>query len=402
MNENRRILVVDDEPEIRRGYRTILCPEREKPLLSSRLTNREPPRVEGETFEVTEAESGEQALGILARELAAGRPFAGAIVDVRMPGSIDGLELIKRAWALDSGLLVVVATAYQDRSVDDIARFFGGGFQDQWDYLNKPFTSGEIIQKARNLVSSWNRRARERAYVEQIEAQSHQLLAQEQLAAVGRMAHSIGHDLGNILQQVLAKLDTALPQGPRSGEPVELTVPDLEELIEGVELGATICQDLLTFARKIKEASPPARVRVGASIHKALRLLRHELARKDIAVTETVDAEAECLAHDTRLVQVFVNLMTNAVQAMGEGGALRVSAAREPDGGVLVEIADNGAGISAENMARVFEPLFTTKGENGNGVGLTVCKSIVESYGGTIRLDSRPGAGTTAVIRFSK
>lgn len=387
--ENRRILVVDDEPEIRAGYRHFLSPERMEKIISSRHKPASDAPRNGEfALEVVEASSGDQAFEILQSDLNAGRKFAGAIVDVRMPGRLDGLQFIQKAWELDPDLLVVVATAYQDRSVDEITRMFGQQFQDQWDYLNKPFTSGEIVQKARQLVSSWNRRAREREYIEMIKSQSAALIAQEQAAAVGKLAATVGHDLGNILQQVLTKLELGSPH---------------EEIIEAVELGANICRDLLTFSKRTQGSTNNAEqltaVEMSVPLSKSLRLLRQQTQRKDIQVKLEVAEGIKWVCLEERVVQVFVNLMTNAIFAMSSGGALTVLGRRDGSKGV-VEIKDTGGGISPEDLAKVFEPLFTTKGDKGNGLGLTVCRSIVERYSGTIVLESELGKGTTAKITF--
>ncbi|MBI3556781.1 MAG: response regulator [Deltaproteobacteria bacterium] len=409
--ENRRILVVDDEPEIRQGYRRFLSPEKIERIESSRSAPAQAGDAVGAEgkdgdgpvshFEVTEAISGDQALEIVQRELSVGRRFAGAIVDVRMPGRIDGLQFMQKAWEMDPNLLVVLATAYQDRSVDEIARFLGARFQDQWDYLNKPFTSGEIIQKARQLVSSWNRREREHAYVEQIKLQQNAMVAQEQLAAVGKLAHSIGHDLGNIMQQILTKLELENGPGSQPESRDERRIRLNEEMIEAVELGSTICQDLLAFARRSREVAPPNRIAIAAPLQKSLRLLRQLFRKKDITAELALDESAETVAHEARLVQVFVNLLTNAVQAMADGGKLKISLRKAAAGGVDFELSDNGPGIAVECLPQVFEPLFTTKGAGGNGLGLTVCKTIIESYGGTIAIESKVQAGTTVRIHFS-
>jgi signal transduction histidine kinase len=388
---NRRLLIIDDEPEIRRGYRAFLNPERVPRLESSRhVTAPDSDPATEYAFELSEAESGERALEIVKSELAAFRHFAGAIVDVRMPGRIDGLQFIQKAWELDPNLLVVVVTAYQDRSVDDIARMFGPRFQDQWDFLAKPFTSGEIVQKARNLVSGWNRRERERAHLKMIKDQQAALVAQEQIAIVGRLARNVGHDLGNILQHVLSKLEAS-----RS-----LPAEEKEDVLEGVELGAAICRDLMTFGRAEGDRGPVARVLLSAPIQKALRLLRHELKRKELAVALEIDETVECRGQETRLLQVFANLLTNAIQAMSGPGELRIRAWKDAEGSAFAEIIDSGCGIAAENLEKVFEPLFTTKGEDGNGLGLAVCKKIVESYRGTLVIESRVGRGTTVRMRF--
>src|SRR4051812_39257173 len=114
--ENRRILILDDEPEIRSGYRNVLLPQKNPSILSSRLeAPLEAPLSLDPSFELVEANQGMQALEILLEDLKKGLHFAGAFVDVRMPGQLDGLGFIREAWKQDPDLNVVVVTAYQDR-----------------------------------------------------------------------------------------------------------------------------------------------------------------------------------------------------------------------------------------------------------------------------------------------
>ena len=100
------------------------------------------------------------------------------------------------------------------------------------------------------------------------------------------------------------------------------------------------------------------------------------------------------------LQQVFLNLFLNSIQAMPEGGALTVRVGRM-DGYLGIEVSDNGVGIAPENIDKLFDPFFTTKeiGE-GTGLGLSVCYGIIERHGGSIRIDSEPGAGTTVTVRL--
>jgi two-component system NtrC family sensor kinase len=103
--------------------------------------------------------------------------------------------------------------------------------------------------------------------------------------------------------------------------------------------------------------------------------------------------------NEARLAQVFLNLVVNAAQAIPEDGGdheIRVRLWTGPNGEACAEVSDTGTGIPAENMAHLFEPFFTTKASGeGTGLGLFICKSIVESFEGTISVESRPGAGTT-------
>jgi signal transduction histidine kinase len=170
--------------------------------------------------------------------------------------------------------------------------------------------------------------------------------------------------------------------------------------LEAAELGAAVCRNLLTFAVGEQAVDDVKEVKVSLAFEKAQRLLRQELKRKGIQVRASLAAEAVVRANEARIVQVFLNLLLNAVQAMSDGGELSVTIAANGPRGARVEIRDNGAGIHHEHLPRVFEPLFTTKGPAGNGIGLGVCKSIVEDYGGTITIESRHGSGTAVRITF--
>lgn len=396
MTENRRLLIVDDEPEIRAGYRSALNPSAPPVLSSSRVPSAPAESASSSRrFEIVEASSGEQALEILLTELAAGRRFAGAFVDVRMPGRLDGLQFIREAWKSDTGLLVVVATAYQDRSVDEIDRLFSVQFQDQWDYLNKPFTQGEIVQKGRQLVSAWNRRERERQYLARIQEQQQALVAQERLAAIGRLARSVGHEFGNVLQPLITKLEITRR---KAGDELQ---PLFDEMLEAAELGSHICQDLLVFARENPDSSAVPELAIKSAVDRTLRILSHNLKKKDARVQVAVSEELLVRAHEPRLVQVLVNLITNALDALSDGGEIGISATSETlsiGNFVRLSVTDTGAGIPLDVQNLIFLPLFTTKGARGNGLGLSVCRQIVEGYGGRIFIDSTPGKGTQVTI----
>jgi len=400
-HDNTRLLIVDDESEIRRGYSLALNPEVTPALGSSRLPQRNaaPADATRIKFEITEAEHGEQALKIFQQEFAEGRRFAAAIVDVRMPGRLDGLQFIQEAWKIDPDLLVAVATAYQDRSVDEINRLFGLRFQDQWDYLNKPFSSGEIVQKARQLISLWNRREKERNYLRQIEAQQKALASQEQLAALGGLARSVGHEFGNILQQLVAKLDLMQVKVASKG-PSDLA-PLVDEMVEAASLGSKICQDLLTFARENLSSVNRTRLNLKLPVEKALRLVRHELKKKDIHVEINIEGNEETYCNESQMIQIFVNLFINAIHALKEGGHISISSSAQDDK-TFILVSDDGAGIAAQHMAHLFEPLFTTKGVAGNGLGLYVCKTIMDNHGGSIDIQSELGKGTNVKLGFKR
>ena len=401
--ENHRLLIIDDEPEIRQSYRMILKPETPNTIFSSRTprTTQDRAKTGYEKLELIDATNGDEALTLLKKELSEGRKFAGAFVDVRMPGKLNGIQFVQEAWKQDPNLQIVVVTAYPEHSVDEIHRFFDSPYQDQWDYLNKPFTSGEIIQKTRQMISSYNRRIREKNYVERIKQHQQVLLEQERLAAVGRLARSVGHEFGNILQPLLTLIEITKEKVNQTGSLSEVNSA-LDEMLEAVALGSNICQDLLTFSRdsfpSLVEPTPPE-ISIQSAIHKALRLLRHEIQRKDIQVHISCAPEIRVLFHEPRLVQVLVNLIKNSVEAVSDGGTLRIDGQRSLNKFELC-IEDDGYGISEENMKNLFKPLFSTKGSLGNGIGLIASKQIMEDYKGKITIKSLINKGTTVNLEF--
>ncbi len=229
-----------------------------------------------------------------------------------------------------------------------------------------------------------------------LKEQRQALIAQEQLAAVGRLSRSVGHEFGNVLQPLVTKLEVAKDLLERGD--AEAVRPLVDEMIEAAMLGANISQDLLIFAKErpaeIAEALPS--VLLASAIQRALRLVRHELKKKDIKLDISLQPDVQIQGALPRLVQVFVNLFANSLSAMSDGGRLCIADRVEGER-IRVTVTDTGSGVAYENIEHLFQPLFTTKTVRGNGLGLTVCKQIVEGYGGKISISS-PGVGQGATV----
>jgi CheY-like chemotaxis protein len=240
MEENRTILIVDDEQETLKGYQDFLTP---KEIGVVRKSSRklygtgpsETPAVE--KYHLLLAESGEEAIKIFESEMKQGRRIAAGFFDVKLGAGMDGLATIHALKSLDPELHCVVVTAYHDRSVDEINQLFGENFKDQWDYLNKPFTQSEIVQKARQMVAAWNRK-------QKLEVMTQQLIRSERLAAVGQVARGIGHEFGNILLRIMGKVDLALMEK-------ELTKSHdhLKVALKAAERAGVICRNLQSFSK---------------------------------------------------------------------------------------------------------------------------------------------------------
>jgi signal transduction histidine kinase len=395
---NRRLLVVEDEPGIIEAYRIILTPVATAPvrILSSRTAAAaavSPIAHPSEAFEVTVATSGEQALIELAHAVKDGKPFAGGFFDVKLGSGIDGIETIRQAKDIDPQLSCCIVTAYQDRNLDEIHRIFGEAFSDRWDFLTKPFSHNEILQKARNLVSNWDRRKREKEYLLQIQAQQDQLLRSERLAAIGSLARGIGHEFGNILHRIMGISELALLKK----DPTEMAAA-LEVVLTAAERAGVIVRNLQSL---VKMQTKRERVNLYDPFKECLSLIEHELKKASVQVAEEWDGSLPTVqGNAVELGQVFLNLMINAVHAMeATGGTLTIRSYKEGNT-ACIEIQDTGSGICEENLAHIFEPLFTTKGERGSGIGLSVVRKIVTNHQGTVSVRSEVGKGSTFTLRF--
>jgi two-component system, NtrC family, sensor kinase len=396
---NNRILVLDDEPGILDAYRLILQPGTgsgmpERRVVSSRSSAARavaPATVAATAFEVQYVTSGEQALEVISAAVKAGKPFAGGFFDVKLGAGIDGIETIRRARELDASMLFVMVTAYQDRSIDEISRIFGSSFADRWDFLTKPFSSNEILQKSRNLISNWDRREKIRQYLAQIEDQQRQLVLSERLAAIGTLARGIGHEFGNILNRMMGMSELALAKD----DPKEMK-DTLKVIVSASERAGYIVRNLQALVKMQTERSS---VDIHEPLRQALALVDHELKKASITLEEKYDLNLPHLhANRVELGQVFLNLIINATHAMeNKPGKLVLSTFLEGTN-VCVSISDTGTGIPEDIQAKVFEPLFTTKGDRGTGIGLSVSRKIITNHNGQIRLKSQVGQGTTFTI----
>jgi signal transduction histidine kinase len=226
----------------------------------------------------------------------------------------------------------------------------------------------------------------------------------ERLAAMGRLAASVGHEINNPVAFAIEAVRLAREAAAAGGDPAA-TRARLEELLadadEGLERVRLITRDLKAFARAGDEGRRAQDLdRALAAAAKMVATRTGPRARLEIVA----GPRATVVAEETRLVQIFVNLILNAVDAMPhrrpDENLISVRS-RVEDGFAIVEVADNGPGIEPALRDRVFDPFFTTKpvGE-GTGLGLFVSRNLVESLGGTIAAGEAPGGGALFTIRL--
>jgi PAS domain S-box-containing protein len=220
----------------------------------------------------------------------------------------------------------------------------------------------------------------------------------DRLISVGTLAAGVAHELSSPLGYLstnLNYLSRALREAPVPAAQDALEA--LDESVEGAGRLRAIVDDLRTFVRTPESDAGPADLE--AVLRSCVGMAWSQI-RYRARLEREVGPLPLVAGNPARLAQVFVNLLVNAAQAVGEGDAqsnvIRLAAQALPDGRVAVEVTDSGAGISAAVLPHIFEPFFTTKPANvGTGLGLSICRSIVQGLGGTIEVKSQPGRGST-------
>lgn len=272
---------------------------------------------------------------------------------------------------------------------DDAGRFDAGGAAE-----------GMVNRLALALASTIRHcRAYEQAKAQADEMRDlrEQMIQSEKLASVGQIAAGIVHELNNPLTSIVAYSDYLTKKAERGGgDPAD--VERLRRINEAAERILRFARDLVAYARPAPEV--PAPVALHDVIERALVFCEHVLDRTGVYVERAYGDVAPVRGVAGQLTQVFVNLFTNAAQAMGgAGGHIAITTRMAGDDVVHVEVSDDGEGIDAADLTKVFEPFYTTKSE-GSGLGLSIVRRIVTSHCGRIHAEPRSPRGTVFVIEL--
>ena len=228
-----------------------------------------------------------------------------------------------------------------------------------------------------------------------------QFIVTDRLASIGELASGIAHELNNPLTSIIGfselLLDKDVPDDVKE---------DLRVINREAQRTSGVVRNLLTFARKHETESQPADI--NDAIQKVLELRAYEHRVNNIQVNAHFDADLpEIIANSFQLQQVFLNIIINAEHSMIKthgGGTLTITTEQAGDV-IRISLADDGSGITRENLGHLFDPFFTTKGVGeGTGLGLSICHGIVTEHGGRIYAESELGKGATFIVElpFSK
>lgn len=455
---NRRILLVDDTDSIHQDFRKILMPADDSDagldLMEAALFGTETKTPTPQPFELDCAYRGQEGLTLVEQALARNRPYALAFVDMRMPQGWDGAETIEHLWKVDPSLQIVVCTAFTDYSWEDLLDRLNG--HDRLLILKKPFDNIEVQQLANTLVSKWEMTQRASSQMHSLEERveqrtmefrlasealqreiderkllENQLVQSEKLASLGQLAAGVAHEINNpvgFISSNLGSLEKYFVQllqmlkayegseSTQQSDEVSAQLRDMKQSIEldflkedipvliretqdGVARVGKIVKDLKNFSRADTNQEWQWSD-VQQEIESTLNIVANEIKYKaDVIKDYATLPKIECLP--SQINQVIMNLVVNAVQAMGpERGTIILRGGTSGDR-IWLEVADNGSGMSPETQQKIFDPFFTTKPiGKGTGLGLSLSYGIVQKHRGTITVSSEQGVGTTFRIEL--
>src|SRR5262249_46377469 len=227
-----------------------------------------------------------------------------------------------------------------------------------------------------------------------------QLLQAQRLSSVGALASSVAHEFNNILTTIINYAKLALrPEAEESGR-----LQALEKILKGSQRAALIINSMLGFARN--NSTQRQKTDLVALIEELLVLTEKDLSKHRVQLEKKYQGRPQAPVIPAQIEQVLLNLIINARQAMPRGGRLRIEV-RENVRTRMAEIAvsDTGVGIPPERLRLIFEPFYTTKepdehGHGGTGLGLSVCRQIIDQHQGRIRVESLVGKGSTFTVKL--
>jgi two-component system, NtrC family, sensor histidine kinase HydH len=327
-----------------------------------------------------------------------------AVIDINLPGK-NGIQLLQNIRDAEVYVPVIMITGEPNLSV--IPEIVRAG---AYDFIAKPIVKDVLLNavgraaEKKRLIDEKRRLEEEiRRHTEELETrvaertaelvETHKrLVTQERIAALGRAAAQVAHEVKNPLAGLLLYSLHLKGKAANFSENEKYLVDKIVDTIN--HLNSRV-EQILGFARPVNLTLRPRNL--NQMINDVLELLRPQLTANKVEVRLSLDQHAaHGMFDDASIRGALMNLMLNSIEAMPDGGILSITSDRISDA-LRVEIVDTGRGIGEEEAKKIFEPFYTTK-TNGLGLGMPYARRIVEQHGGSIALNSHPGEGTTISV----
>ncbi len=273
---------------------------------------------------------------------------------------------------------------------------------DEMGHLARSFNHmTENLRKANDEIREWIRTLEQKVEerTRELKETQFQLMHTEKLAALGKIAATVAHEINNPLTGVFTYvklMERKIEEGKGAAPDVEKFREYLSTMSREVQRTSAIVSNLLDFTRP-KELARKV-VNLNSLVDESLDIVRNKLAISDITVEKEMDPLPDIPADPSQMKQVFINLIINACEAMEGGGVLTIKARHDRSRNTeVVSFADTGPGIAPETLGHVFDPFYTTK-EKGTGLGLAVVYGIITRHNGKIEVKSSPGSGTEMIV----
>ena len=324
------------------------------------------------------------------------------ITDIRMPGA-SGIDGLRRIREIAPHVAVIMLTGFGALETAQEALRLGAN-----DYIAKPFDAREMREViGRNVERTRMHRTGLNAS-EEIKELNNRLLKElaqkERLASLGQASAEFVHDLGNPLTIVWGYVQLLAKKLEQSENENAAKTPNSAKELQIIEQNVRLCRELLTMWQSYGsvEAAPHKSISVSAIVREVVKGVTGMAAQNGVELKSNLCEDACTLLGDsTQMTRAIQNVIINALQAATEKkGTVTVSCLRK-EFYVDVRVEDTGPGITPAQMAKIFDPYFTTKqGKSGTGLGLYITKKVVEDHNGSIKVDSTPQVGTSFTIRL--
>ena len=418
-----RVLVADDERSVLEAYRTVLTslnPAREVGTIETLEAELFGPASAVDTMPVFEpllCRSGEEAVEAGRGACQRGAPVAMAVVGVRLPPGIDGVETAARLRAIDPDINIVIVTAHADSHPRAIAQQVPP--LDKLFYITKPFQATEVQQFALALTARWKaerqlRTTNRNLTLRCLELEATQAQLQDARERAEQASRSKSEFLANMSHELRTPLNAVIgfTDVMRSETYGPIGNARYREYLDDISHSSThllrVISDLLDFSKieagKLEVLREP--IDVGELIDALMAMMRQEAERNGLGlVCEGRMPSGTLRADSLRLRQIVLNLLSNAIKFTPRGGAVVVSVNTDRQGDLLISVSDNGIGMSDADIECALEPFGQVEQGlarrfQGTGLGLPLAKRLAELQGASLLISSEVNCGTSAVIRF--